>query len=321
MMRMSIRRTRYVIPLLFALGLTATWAEEPAPYYKRAKRPSLDSKTLQKGETRVVMDRVDLENGRIGAVCLREDEVLYRVEVTFTVPPRRWEVGESYSLSTTFRVTGDTGSLDELPQMELRLDPTEAFSVSGFPKSDRPLFFTLGELAAAAGESLDRPLTQRVEVTLSSVERENAEFGYTLLVGKGRDRHEIRLDYPYSRRSRELFRKKRRIERPAEQAEAGAAASAVPDNPWRAPELQRYFAEYIAELTAGVREKRGSEWVVDGWGRLIGPDTVVPLSPPGDWEHPNHYLWEQNVRYPFYARTIRAYLRDRLAGKAEGTVP
>ncbi len=318
---MSNPRPRYLIPVLFALGLTGSWAEEPVPYYKRAKRPNLASKTLHKGETRVVMDRVDLGNGRIGAVCLRGDEVLYRADVTFTVPPRRWEVGESYSMSTTFRVTGDTASLDELPQLEFRLDPTEAFSVEGFPKSDRPLLFTLGELAAAAGESLDRPLTQRVEVTLSSVERENANFGYTLLVGKGSDRHEIRLDYPYSRRSRELFRKKRRTERFAEQAEAGAVESVVPDNPWRAPKLQRYFAEYVAELTVGVREERGPDWVVDGWGRLIGPDTVVPLSPPGDWEHPNHYLWEQNVRYSFYPRTIRDYVRHRLAGKAEGSTP
>jgi hypothetical protein len=313
---------RYLIPVLFALGLTGSWAEEPDHYYRRAKRPSFESKTLQKGETRVVMDRMDLDNSRIGAVCMRGDEVQYRLEVTFTAPPRQWEVGDSYSLSTTLRVTGDTGSLDELPQFELRLDPTDAFAVEGSPKSDRPLLFALRELAAAAGEALDQPLTQRVEVKLSSAEQKKLACGYTLLVGQGQTRHEIRLDYPYQRHSGQLFRKKKKSsEHSAEQTVAGAVESVIPDNPWNAPEMQRYFAAYIAQLNVVAREERGTDWVVDAWGRLIGPDTVVPLSPPGDWEHPNHYVWEQNVRYSFYPRTIRDYLRDRLTSEAEGGTP
>ena len=54
---------------------------------------------------------------------------------------------------------------------------------------------------------------------------------------------------------------------------------------------------------------------------LIGPDTVVPLSPPGSWDHPNHYMWERNLRYPFYPLTVREYLQDRLTTEAGESSP
>ena len=316
-------------PLTCALCIlllsVATYADDPGTFYKRSNLPRFKSKSLREGDTHIVLDKLDLKNNSFSATCLRDREILYRFEFSYTSPPRELRIDEQFDLVCGMRRYEAPSEPDPLEKsaVQIILMPEPQFRMDGYPLTKNPLSFSFGELASVSDrKNREDPVTQRLRLTLVSADASTITCGYEVLLGWGVDLREVRIEFSYSRKKGWWKRAASNADIAMDDKNSSTMDNrrpALPGDPWRDEKLQRYFAAYIADLNVTLREKQGPAWVVDAWGRELSPHLVVPIKPDGTWEGPNHYLWGMNVKHDFYPLTIRAYILRRF--EAEEVMP
>lgn len=284
--------------------------------YARNDWCNFKSSSTSLGDTRFVIHKLDINSGRLEVSCMKGKQDLGRFTFTFVPPPLTWSAGEKFDLAVSLcehsASAGEQSAIN--PRVELVIRPGDAFLTEGFPVSRHPLEVSLTDLRAAAGKGGNEPLSQKVRAVIRGANEPNLTCGYIITLPVGGEEHRFQFLYEFAHPgplARWLISHRETQARKAAAEEAAAANNPLAGKPWRQAELQRYFAEYIANANAAIRAKRGLDWSVDAWGRELGPTTRIPVVPQGSWETPSHFLWEQNPRYEFYPVTIRAYLQER----------
>jgi hypothetical protein len=293
--------------------------------YKKSGRPDFQPATQRGRKTQLIFDKLDFKNNRITTRLQQGDDTLYRLDMSYSEPPRKIRIGENFRLmidlvSTPAPLAGD---LRPAVDVQVLLSPEDQFSSSGHPLGDSPTRFTVGDLDRLTstngnGESL----RQTVDVITDTAEARSVHCGYKVGVSWADDSHEFRILFRY-RRHRDARKQADSEDKEKQNAmktpdHSVSPVSKVPDRPWRDGTALVYFSEYSANLNQMIRAERGVDWSVDSWGREVGPGTLSVARPAGRWDDHNHYLWAQNQVYDFYSVSIREYVAARMRGELVG---